>query len=480
MEDIRMKRCLAVGIILLFVGTCIIPAIAQDIEEQPLPNNDTWWRTYGGPSWDLGFCLKQTTDGGYIIAGESSFYDSSGDTEGLLIKTDAEGIKIWDKIYGAENPSTESLPSVCQTSDGGYILAGYRYPPDSDYQLTWLIKTDAYGNEIWNKSYQFVEFSIAWSVVETFDEGFLAVGEIYHYSPNMNSSALLLKVDKDGNEIWNKTYGGYLQNEFRKIKNTADGGFIVAGVKYNESLNDSYPWLLKLDKYGEEQWNTTYIFNKNILYVYDVLQTNDGGYAIIGDKADYFHIWYNGWMIKTDTDGNKEWIRDYQKILVYNTPHSFYQTRDGGYILTGETLNLLQYIITGEFRIDLWLAKTDETGRVKWSKSLNKKNNTNNPYPYSLGTAILQASDGGYVVLGGSNSESSDENDFNIWLIKTNKYGVSIESSTFQVANSINYRFLERFSITVSQSCGNENEENPYIRCYPLVHRFDISSEHPN
>jgi len=444
-RNLILRKGLAVGIILLFVGTCLIPANSQDTEKQPLPNNDTWWRRYGGPNWDLGWYLEHTTVGGYIIAGESSFH-ASGNTGGLLIKTDAEGIKIWDKIYGDPSPSTESIISVCQTSDGGYISAGYIMP--HDYQYTWLIKTDAYGNEIWNKSYQFVEFSVANSVVETFDEGFLVAGEIYYYYPNNNSYALLLKVDKDGNEVWNKTYGGYLQNEFRKIKTTADGGFIVAGLKHNESLNDSYPWLLKLDKYGEEQWNKTYIVNKDIQSVFDVLQTHDGGYAMIGYKVDFFHIWLNGWMIKTDKDGNKEWIRDYQKIFVYNTPYSFYQTSDGGYILTGETLNLLKYKITGKFKIDLWLAKTNEMGRIKWSRSFNKENtNTNITFIDSFGTSILQIDDGGYVVLGNSNSEGSDDNDFDIWLIKTNRYGLSAKTSTFQVSDSMNYRFLERFSI---------------------------------
>jgi len=444
MQINHMKRkWLAVGIILLFVGTCFIPAIAQDAEKQPLPNNDTWWRTYGGPDVDFGWCLQNTSDGGYIIAGESSLHDSSGNPRGLLIKTDANGMKLWEKIYNNPHPSTESIISVCETSDGGYILAGYTWP---DEILVWLIKTDAYGNEIWNKSYPFVEFSVANSVVETFDEGFLVVGEIYYYYPNNNSYALLLKVDKDGNEVWNKTYGGYLENEFRKIKTTDDGGFIVAGVLYNESLNDSYPLLLKLDKYGEEQWNRTYIFNKDIRSVFDVLQTNDGGYAMIGEKANFLHMWLNGWMIKTDEDGNKEWMRDYQKIFVGITPYSFCQTSDGGFILTGETFNFLKYWITGEIKIDLWLAKTDDKGRIKWSRSFNKDNNTNTTFIYSVGTSILQTNDGGYVVLGNSNSEGSNENDFKIWLIKTNRIGLSAERRTFQMSDSMNYRFIERFS----------------------------------
>ena len=302
---------------------------------------------------------------------------------------------------------------------------------------------------MWNKSYQFVEFSAAWSVVETFDEGFLVVGRLYH-NPPYNSYALLFKVDKDGNEVWNRTYGGYLENEFRKIKTTADGGFIVGGVKYNESLNDSYPWLFKLDKYGEDQWNKTYISN-HISYwgVYDTLQTNDGGYAIIGELKNKSLFVTSGWMMKTDKDGNKEWIREYHRLLTYISLSSFYQTSDGGFILTGGAFNLLKTKFTDkEAIIDLWISKTDETGKIQWSRTFNKRiTHANFTYILSGGASVLQTGDGGYVVLGNSNSECSNENDLNIWLIKTNRIGLSTKTNTFQVSDLMNYRFIKRFSI---------------------------------
>ncbi|HVQ01555.1 MAG TPA: hypothetical protein VMT57_08575 [Candidatus Thermoplasmatota archaeon] len=441
-----LKKGLTVSIILLFVGTCLGTTIAQNTNNKTFPNNNTWWRTYGGPYWDSGFCLKHTTDGGYIIAGESAFRDS-GNTGGRVIKTNAEGILTWEKLYGEQSPSTENFNSVCQTSDGGYIFAGYTMP--NNYQFAWLVKTDASGNEIWNKSYQFGEFSIAFSVVQTFDEGFLVAGEKYYFYPNMNSSALLVKVDKEGNQVWNKTYGGYLTNEFRQIRNTADGGFIVAGVLYNQSSQYSYPWLLKVDEYGEEQWNDTYILTKEGWNVYDVLQTNDGGYTMIGDKIDFFHVGRTGWMMKTDKDGNEEWMRTYQRLLMDDTPYSFSLTSDGGYIVTGQEINLfnvLKYLVKGKFRIDLWLAKIDEIGTIKWSKIFNKRS-INISLIDTFGTSALQIGDGGYVILGNSNSEGLDDNDFDIWLIKTNRFGLSAKTRTVQAVESENDKMLRECSI---------------------------------
>lgn len=228
-----------------------------------------------------------------------------------------------------------------------------------------------------------------------------------------------------------------------------DDGFIISGVIYNESFNNSYPWLLKLDKLEQEQWNKTYISQDiKSISIYDALQTNDGGYAIIGSKKDYSHFYSYGCMIKTDKDGNQEWINEYPTIFGYNKPYSFYQTSDGGFILTGETLNIFKFnMYTFKGVLGLWLAKTDKYGEIQWSHFCGKKNAG---FQATLcgGTSVLQISDGSYIVLGNSMLYGYDENFIlYIWLFKTDKNGLTAKTRNYQVNDLMNYRFLERFPI---------------------------------
>lgn len=432
------KRFLIIVIFFILIY-CVINPISfggnvKIKQQQTFSKNliNTWWRTYGGSNEDLGYSLQKTSDEGFIIAGETMFYNP-GATEGLLIKTDINGIKQWENILGEPNPSTECIYSVKECIEGGYILTGFRYPPSEDYTCCWLIKTDVNGIHLWNRTYQFGGHTVGHSVIQTSDGGFILIGIIYFNYPNWNSYCFVLKVDDSGNELWNRTYGGINSNYGRSIKHAIDGGFIVLGLNYSDKHKNSYPWLLKLDSNANELWNRT-IFIENINYCnsWDVLESSDGGFVIIVEADDDYNKLNYGLMIKTDDFGNEEWIRKYSNYIFYNTPYSFYQTDDGGFIITGSTQNIFNY------EWDLWLARTDKDGKLIWSKilCLDRKNPE---YNLSWGNSVLQDDDGGFIVLGSSNCNGSEIGDFDIWLIKTDTKGNVVRNKAFLRYNWSNF-----------------------------------------
>jgi hypothetical protein len=433
------KHLLVLGIIFLFLSSVVPVTTGVNVRTSILRNNDnTWWRTFGGPSDDFGYSLEQTNDNGYIIAGDTGI-SGKYDVDGWLIKTDAVGNQEWNKTY-SELPiwGFESIHSVKQTIDGGYILAGCR--ESEDYiTLCWLVKIDDGGNQIWNKTYYFGRNSFANSVLQTSDEGYFIVGILFYNDTSENSNILLLRVDEDGNELWNRTYGNDMENMGMACKQTIDGGYIVAGVYYVESFDNSFPWLLKLDANGDEEWIKTFSSNDDYYWeVFDVLQTDDGGYALVGALDDKSFWWYYGWMIKTDMEGNETWRRKYNNYIWYNTPYSFCQTSDGGYILTGMTANKF------DGNIDLWLGKTDEYGKIKWSRRYGKKN-SETIYIMEGGSGVIQVDDGGYTVLGNSFITGPDRYDSDICLFKTDKDGnVKTKAVT---GNMLLLRIFERFPL---------------------------------
>jgi uncharacterized delta-60 repeat protein len=208
--------------------------------------NLQWAKTYGGTDDDYAYSVQQTSDGGYILAGVTSSF-GAGSWHIWLIKTDAFGNLQWAKTYGVTG--SDYAYSVKQTSDGGYILAGLTYSFGAGDDDIFLIKTDANGNIIWAKTYGGPGYDEDFSVQQTSDGGYIAAGYTRSFGAGWDD-IFLIKTDANGNLQWAKTYGGTDGDYAYSVQQTSDGGYIVAGYTSSFGAGGSDFFLIKTDANG--------------------------------------------------------------------------------------------------------------------------------------------------------------------------------------------------------------------------------------
>ncbi|MCC6012538.1 hypothetical protein LM594_06185, partial [Candidatus Caldipriscus sp.] len=313
----------------------------------------TFAKTYVGVGWNWAPFIQQTSDGGYIVAcGTDSL--GVGFSDAFLVKTDANGNIIWAKTYGGTGYDWAS--SVQQTSDGGYIVAGWTSSFSAGISDAFLIKTDADGNIIWAKTYGGTDWDYAYSVQQTSDGGYILAGVTWSFGAGLDD-IFLIKTDADGNIIWAKTYGGTDWDYAYSVQQTSDGGYIVAGWTSSFSAGISDAFLIKTDANGNVSWAKTYGGISDD-YVYSVQQTSDGGYIVAG-RTNSFGAGGDIFLFKTDANGNVQWAKIYGGTFwdIDYIASSVQQTSDGGYIVAGGIL------FFGE-GIDILLIKTDANGDI--------------------------------------------------------------------------------------------------------------------
>jgi len=298
--------------------------------------NEMWNRTFGGPKYDLGASILQTRDGGYIITGETESYGAGG-SDVWLIKTDPDGMRQWDRTFGG--PDFETGLTVMESEDGSYVIVGGTKSYGAGDLDVWMIRTDHEGNEIWNRTFGGPGYECGISTQRTKDRGYIITGRTHSYGSE-EGDLWLIKTDHEGNEMWNRTFGGGGYDVGRSVQETGDGGYVVVGETTSYGSGSQDIWILKTDAAGNEQWNKTF----GGAY-YDacssVLETKDGGYIIAGHTESFGYLPVapgptgrrpgNAWLIKTDSKGDKEWDMNFDGGGL----DSVRETKDGGYVIAG-------------------------------------------------------------------------------------------------------------------------------------------------
>ena len=414
-----------------------------------------WEVTFGGIESDVGSCVQQTMDGGYVITGYTYpiFISPMMDGDIHLIKTDENGNEEWSKIFGGEGLDRGN--SVQQTSDGGYIIIGTTESFGDGYSNTWLIKTDGIGNEEWNQNFggdspEFI-YSSGHSVQQTDDGGYIITGVINEVVVGV----LLMKVDSNGEEEWYTKFGEN-SSVGNSIQLTSDGGYVICGshpqedcdedeCECEETLSDVY--LIKMD--GDEEWSQTFGEECVNEVGNSVQQTTDGGYIICGTSQTPDSD-INMYLIKTDGSGNEEWSQTFGGNGV-GFGSSVQQTTDGGYIITGGTNS------SGGYLYDVYLIKTDENGNEQWSQTFGGQYN-------DIGYSVQQTDDGGYIVTG---YKTLDDYNQELYIIKTDSQGNV--TSTIELPTPTSKRELIKTTNILGQ-------ENTTIKNQPLIEIYDDGS----
>ena len=390
---------------------------------------EQWNKTFGGSYVDNAGYVQQTSDGGYILAGfTESHWLSKGDA--WLIKTDANGNQLWSKKFGGMGEDAAHF--VQQTSDGGYILAGYTSSFwTSDYDV-WLIKTDASGNELWSKTFGGTNDDWTESVQQTTDGGYIVAGRTASYGAG-SGDAWLIKIDPNGNQLWSKTYGGRSDDNINRVQQTSDGGYILTGFTASYGAGDLDVWLIKTDANGNELWSKVF---GGVAYdgAFSVRQTSDGGYILSGATKSYGAGDADFWLLKTDSSGNESWNKTFGSTG-NDWAWSVHQTSDGGYVIAGEMES------DSDRNKEAWLIKTDANGNELWNKTFGGIKN-------DRATHAQQVSDGGYILVGITESYGSGNED--VWLIKVSSDLSSTSKSTITETKVITTALTETAGIPVS------------------------------
>jgi len=253
----------------------------------------TWPRTFGGNYYDAGTCVRQITDGGYVVAGASApnFFDLAN---AYLLKLNSSGTQVWTRSYGGVGVDFAS--AVEQTSDGGFILAGFTAPFLSLIGDVYLIKTSSSGTLTWSRTFGGDSVDIALSVQQTSDGGYILAGVTKSFGSGGND-AYVIKTNSSGDTLWTRTYGGSEADYAGSIQPTADGAYIIAGGTESFGVSGSAAYLIKINSLGDTLW-TKIVDGPGNDGAAAVQQTFDGGFIVAGATNSYGPDSSNVWLFK--------------------------------------------------------------------------------------------------------------------------------------------------------------------------------------
>ena len=315
-----------------------------------------WVKTYGGNKGDNVLLIQQTKDGGYIVAGDSNssgtqYYDL------LLLKLDSDGAIEWQNYY--RSSYYKNLLSIEQTNDGGYLVGCNGRSFSQEYEI-WIIKLNSTGAIEGQFCLGRATDNIVYCFQQTSGRGFV-LGGAYSSLEGEKNNIWISKLSSTADIVWQRLYSGSDDDSLRSIKQTSDGAYIVGGNTLSFGAQGNDIWVLKLSSEGDIEWQRTYggVDDDSISCIQ---QASDGGYIIGGDTRSFGAGEDDVWIIKLNSSGEIEWQRTYggsNEDFIYNIR----QTNDGGYIVGGNTQSF------GAGAKDFWILKLNPSGNIEWQKT---------------------------------------------------------------------------------------------------------------
>lgn len=403
-------------------------------------------RCYGSSAteYPLGNIIASTPDGGYVIAGNTLGNDGDvtgnhGGADAWIIKVNSADGVDWKNTFGGTN--ADYVYAITTTSDGGYIFTGQTKSTNTDIPLNkggfdlWIVKLDASGNKVWQKTYGGSLDETGYALTKTTDGGYLVGAQTQSSDGDVTGNHgggddWIIKLDANGTLLWQKTYGGSLSENINYILPTPDGNFMVSAssASTNSDLstvahhggNDA--WLFKIDGAGNILWQKEY-GGSGSEGTGTLFNTSDGGYifstATASNDGDVSgnHGYYDTWVVKIAAAGNIVWQKCYGGTDMDNA-RVRYINSDGQMLVVGYSFSRVgknSDIMNSKGGEDFWTLLLDPDGTILHSNNLGGSSG-------DTGEGAIPTPDGGYIGVGRTSSNDGDVsgnhglND--IWVVK--------------------------------------------------------------
>lgn len=406
-------------LLLLFLTVCYSPST---LSAQPAIQ---WQHTYGGSKDDYPYTVQACSDGGYIAAGytrsdDDQVHGNKGQLDCWVLKLDTSGGIQWQKTLGGSG--SEMARSIQQTSDGGYILAGHTSSNDGDVHSNhgemdfWVVKLSSAGEISWQKTLGGSQADEAYAICQTRDGGYVVAGssnstdgDVIAKNSSYTEKCWVLKLNNTGAIVWRKTIesGGLPQ----AISPTKDGGFVLAGSKLIENQSDF--WIAKLNKNGKLLWEKNF-GGPYYDFANAICPGKDGGFVVAGCFTEKIEgsalkvpYRYKGGVYKLNAKGDIKW----QQILgegSANGASAVFQAKNGDYLMGG-------YQVNATAAADCWFFCLNPKGELRWQKTAGGTD------PDNI-SAMQPSGDGGFIFSASSSSGNGDVSGnhgrIDFWIVK--------------------------------------------------------------
>jgi uncharacterized repeat protein (TIGR02543 family)/uncharacterized delta-60 repeat protein len=360
------------------------------------PLHAQWAVTYGDTGAEFIHDILQTSDGGYIMAGYTSS-SGAGGYDFWIVKITSDFQLEWARTYGGVG--NDYARSIQETSDGGYLVAGHAGPGSfgAGNDDAWLIKLDSTGGWDWQRYFGGTDYDYAYSAQEASDGSFFVAGHSTSFNVGVDYDIWVMKLNSDRSVNWQHTSGGTNHDHIRSMTLTSDGGCVVVGNTASFGAGGYDIWVLKISSTGTVDWQFTY-GGTGTEEGWAVQETSDGGYIVAGDTDSFGAGGFDIWILKLDGGGTPIWQHTYGGTGG-DRARAVQETSDGGYIVSGFTNSY------GAGGNDAWVLKLNSSGTPEWQYA----------YGGSLSEtaiSIRETSEGGYIAGGQTSSYGAGAQDF--------------------------------------------------------------------
>ncbi|MGI9861287.1 hypothetical protein SDD30_07870 [Moorella naiadis] len=316
--------------------------------------NELWQKTFKGNGYSCGYCVQEVREGGFIVVGDTKS-PKGYDHDVYVVRTDERGELLWERNFGGQY--CDYAWSVQQTKDGSFILAGGTESFGAGIYDVYLIKLDSSGQKLWEKTYGGKGSDCGYAVLEVDDGGYLIAGNTESFG-NGNPDIYLLRTDGSGQLLWQKTYGGKGSNYAWSLTTSRDGGYMIAGEKEvaGRQGNILAACLIKVDHEGNDLWEKTYGAESAGAF-HAVCRARDGGYVLAGKKESNGGG-YDIYLVKTNKNGDPLWEKTIPGFG-FNCGYSIVLANGGGYVLAGRKG------VEKSSRSDIFLLQLKENERMQ-------------------------------------------------------------------------------------------------------------------